>query len=469
MFKTTMKYLFLLLFLPASLFAFQKSNAKPAPKDPRENATITLACRLYGMSSNMDSITLFEPMGLATRPIARGGKRASDSLFIFTIPASSPRFYAIGQNEINTATVILGEESNVNFFANAQIIQKGRTAGSAINKAYENVLKRIELFRSQAEKARQTRISGKGAEQQDAIKQLTALNVAKTKYLDSLKVNNQLLWRVATLFLHPEFTGQKGFADEKDFLSKQFFANANLATDRNYDNIPDVTTAFEAWHTALVAVAATPEEIKPIMEAALAKILGGTKTHRMALSGMVNAAKNSNSGNYPSWARMYIEQYKSQSYGEINRLDFELKKASTFTPGFEAPDIAGMTPDSSTFALSKLRGKVVLIDFWASWCGPCRKENPNVKVNYNKYKDKGFEILGVSLDRDRTAWKNAIEQDGLTWHHVSDLKGWQSEHAAMYSVTSIPQTVLIDKKGNILARNIRGEQLGAKLKEIFGE
>jgi thiol-disulfide isomerase/thioredoxin len=116
-----------------------------------------------------------------------------------------------------------------------------------------------------------------------------------------------------------------------------------------------------------------------------------------------------------------------------------------------------------------LRGKVVLIDFWASWCGPCRKENPNVKVNYDKYKSKGFEILGVSLDRDINAWRNAIEQDGLTWHHVSDLKGWQSQHAALYSVTSIPQTVLIDKKGNIIARNIRGEQLGIKLKEIFGE
>ncbi|MCC6279471.1 MAG: TlpA family protein disulfide reductase, partial [Saprospiraceae bacterium] len=116
-----------------------------------------------------------------------------------------------------------------------------------------------------------------------------------------------------------------------------------------------------------------------------------------------------------------------------------------------------------------MRGKIVLIDFWASWCGPCRRENPNVVANYNKYKDKGFDILGVSLDREPNAWKKAIKDDGLPWHHISDLKGWQSSHAAQYSVTSIPQTVLVDKDGKILARNIRGEQLGAKLKELLGE
>ncbi|MEZ4918825.1 MAG: TlpA disulfide reductase family protein [Saprospiraceae bacterium] len=133
------------------------------------------------------------------------------------------------------------------------------------------------------------------------------------------------------------------------------------------------------------------------------------------------------------------------------------------------PDLEGKTPEGEMYSLYKMRGNVVLIDFWASWCGPCRRENPNVKKVYEKYHDKGFDILGVSLDREPIAWKKAIAADGLPWHHISDLKGWQSEHAKLYSIRSIPATILVDREGKILARNLRGEQLGEKLKEIFGE
>ena len=110
----------------------------------------------------------------------------------------------------------------------------------------------------------------------------------------------------------------------------------------------------------------------------------------------------------------------------------------------------------------------VLIDFWASWCGPCRKENPFNVALYNQYKDKGFEIYGVSLDQDPTRWKGAIEKDGLTWNHVSDLKGWSSAAGQLYGIRSIPSTVLLDPAGKIIAKNLRGEALAAKLAEVFG-
>lgn len=134
-----------------------------------------------------------------------------------------------------------------------------------------------------------------------------------------------------------------------------------------------------------------------------------------------------------------------------------------------APEISLPNPEGVTKNLSDLRGNIVMVDFWAAWCGPCRRENPNVVKMYNKYNDKGFEILGVSLDRNREDWVKAIEKDGLAWTQVSDLSYFNSEAARTYNINAIPATVLLDREGKIIARNLRGAELEAKLAEIFGE
>ena len=133
-----------------------------------------------------------------------------------------------------------------------------------------------------------------------------------------------------------------------------------------------------------------------------------------------------------------------------------------------APDFKFLPPEGKPISLSSLKGKVVLIDFWASWCGPCRKENPNLVKLYEKYKDKGFTILSVSLDNDEAAWKKAIEADGLIWpNHVSDLKGWESTMTKVYGFNSIPHTVLVNKEGKINGIGLRGEALEEKIKSIL--
>lgn len=148
------------------------------------------------------------------------------------------------------------------------------------------------------------------------------------------------------------------------------------------------------------------------------------------------------------------------------------KEAMEFlAPGKMAPDFEELMVDGKTkMSLSDLRGKVVLLDFWASWCGPCRRENPTVVALYEKYKDKGFTVMSVSLDKDGEKWKQAIEQDKLSWpYHVSDLKAWSSEAAKKYQVKGIPFTVLIDKEGKIIDTKLRGEALQLELEKYFGK
>jgi thiol-disulfide isomerase/thioredoxin len=137
--------------------------------------------------------------------------------------------------------------------------------------------------------------------------------------------------------------------------------------------------------------------------------------------------------------------------------------------GGKAPNFIGTTPDGKKLSLNQAMGKVTIIDFWASWCRPCRAENPYVVEIYNKYHDQGLNIIGVSLDKNKQSWLNAIKDDGLKWQHVSELKFWQDPIAKMYAVMSIPQTFILDAKGIIRAKNLRREALEQKVKELLNE
>lgn len=460
--------LFFLAFLPLTGWAYQQPAAKN--KAPM-TGTVTLVCRLVSAPSNADTLRLFEYIGLARRVVARAVVRPADSAYVFTVPMSKPRFYGVGFYENSTARVLLGEEPQVTLWANVQFMDKARTVGSPANKQVEQLQRDVAGFQQMSAQAQEVvnLAYNSGGNKTVAAEQVGRVTKAKARYLDSLKTVNPLLWRVAGLYLTPDFKPDaRGMAGKIEFIGQQYFGNADLS-DKIYADLPDVFNAAESYSKALLEAGASEAQFKQLVDAQLAKFGPQSRLHRVALGGVLTGLKAANSKLFPAYAALYLDLFRSESYGEIGPLEFDLRKSSTFMAGFEAPDLAGLTPDSTNYSLRQMRGKIVLVDFWASWCGPCRRENPTVVAAYNKYKDKGFDILGVSLDRDAPAWKKAIAQDGLPWHHISDLRGWQSQHAQLYSINSIPATVLVDKEGKIIARNLRGEELGSKLKELFGE
>lgn len=288
---------------------------------------------------------------------------------------------------------------------------------------------------------------------QGQAKGLDSLNAIRTDYLKSLtKTGNKEIKKVAEGLLDYRKTKAKDYFKKEDFtdpvLSSQMLLDIKLNLYLYSNDFGEVSDYYSIFRDIIaIAPKGSPGRINVVSKAI--RTFGQSQDVDL-LRTLLTAWLEENPKN--DWATKQLAS---------------LPKGMQAI-GTQAPDIAMESPDGKTLKLSDLKGKVVLLDFWASWCGPCRKENPNVVSAYAEFGPKGFTVFSVSLDQNREAWLRAIQTDKLTWpDHVSDLAGWSNAAAKEYGVRSIPATFLINKEGVIVAKNLRGQALDEELAKLL--
>jgi thiol-disulfide isomerase/thioredoxin len=439
--------------------------------------TVTLRCRLDNCSVT-DSMRLYRSEGLfqsyVTSAIAdKNGE------FVIQVPKSkTPQYFTVGMNMEQTRLklILLGTENEVLLTGPCHDASQTTVQKSKLNEGLADAQNKMNTLKVDMGKimAIYNRDFYTDSIRISCEKKMLAIDKSKIALLDSLKKANPLAARVLALDTYTSFQNSSKkmqFKNEIEYFAGQYFQYVNF-TDAGYDEIPVVFNAFRDFSSVLVMkeLGLTRSQIKQYLGEAMKTIPAKSKTARYALTGAISVFMAQKDPLIIDFGGRYMTEFSNDDpnlLAQIGQVISTMKSSMTDVP---ATDIAQTDTSNVVRKLSDLKGKVVLVDFWASWCGPCRRENPTVVALYNKYKSKGFEVFSVSLDQDRQKWIDAIAKDGLVWsNHVSDLRGWGNAAAQLYGVSSIPKTVLVDKNGIVTDHNLRGELLEKRLKEIFGE
>jgi thiol-disulfide isomerase/thioredoxin len=395
--------------------------------------------------------------------IKKDSAKISDNKFQFQKKEGFPRgFYQIKFDDKSFFNLILGNE-NINVSGDlANLASTVKIADSKENELYNSFKSFVEIQNIQMKNLQTEANSAQALQNSDPAAFQIKMTQLQSRY-DSIFLNQQNFYKnlaeqnkglyiakfVDQLSLKPEQT-KDNYLTTGDFKDEELLRSDVL--------ISKISQFFSQKFTEQ-----SLEGYQASADALINKSVG-TKGQEIVFLTLINMFGSIDMEFTRIIAEKYVKAFpKSEKPTKI------LASMPKPSPGVgeEAPNILLPDPDGKNIALSSLKGQIVLLDFWASWCGPCRMENPNVVNVFNKYKDKGFIIYSVSLDNDRNKWLAAIEKDKMTWLHVSDLKNWNSAGAALYGVRSIPATYLIGKDGKIIAKNLRGEKLEQELKKVL--
>lgn len=437
-------------------------------------------------NNDRDSIGLWDLVGEPTliKKVALL-KKGNTATFVLEPVMESQGIYFLGtalsSQERKGFDIVLGSEKTLEIKADASAFEKGAEfKNSPENTSFQRLMHKTRDFQEQIQKVSQefqTAMQSKDQSKQDELqKQLDNLYNLQADYHGEVAKEKGIVGKIAGAYFYAPYgykDSKQKFPDDQAYMRESFFGKVNFKDPINGYFPVVYYKILNYGQMLLMQYGYDYSQFVAKMDEILAETPAKSRLKKATILSILNAAAQSQKYNpnstdiFVNYAKKFIAEYPDDP--KSSHFQTQVNQLGNALIGSKAPELELESPSGKKLKLSSLKGKVVLIDFWASWCGPCRRENPAVVKMYGEYKDKGFEIFSVSLDKDKAKWEEAIKTDQLSWsNHVSDLQGWQSPAAKLYGVTAIPKTFLIGKDGTIIAKDLRGEMLEKKIGEVLG-